>query len=64
MKGTSVKMALSCAMKVKRGEYCTPDELRASLDTLAYAYKKAKPSLKRVARVTRKTAKKTYRRMR
>lgn len=55
MQGTTVEMALSCAMKVKRGEYCTPDELRASLDTLAFAYKKAKPTLKRVYRKTRST---------
>jgi len=50
MKGTTVEMALKCAMKVKKGQYCTPDELRASLDTLAYAYKKVKPTLKRVRR--------------
>ncbi len=42
MKGMSVVRALSCAAKVSRGEKCTVSELAASLDTLAWAYKKGK----------------------
>lgn len=61
MKGTTVEMALACAAKVKKGEHCTGAELRASLDTLAYAYKKVKPVGKRVYRRVKKTVRK-YRR--
>lgn len=61
MKGTTVAMALKCAVKVKKGEKCTLEELRASLDTLAYAYNKVKPSVKRVTRKTRPTVKRIRR---
>lgn len=40
--------ALSCAAKVRRGESCTPAELRASLMTLSQAYNALKTG-KRVA---------------
>lgn len=61
MKGTTVEMALRCAAKVKKGQPCSGAELRASLDTLAYAYKKVRPASKRVYRRVRKTYRK-YRR--
>ncbi len=64
MRGTSVAQALKCALKVKAGKTCTVAELAGALDTLAWAYTKGKKPAKRAARATKKTVKKTYRRIR
>jgi len=67
MKGTTVAHALKCAAKVQAGQKCTVTELAASLDTLAWAYKKVKKPVKRTAKKTYKTVrhpKRTYRNVR
>ena len=67
MKGTTVAHALKCAVKVKAGQKCSVTELAASLDTLAWAYRKVKKPVKRGAKKTYKTVrhpKRTYRKVR
>jgi hypothetical protein len=65
-KGMTIARAISCAIKVQRGEKCSVSETAAALDTMYWAYKKGylKPhepkNIKRDAKKFRRMHKRSY----